>query len=388
MIEHYVQQLQSRDSVERRAAISALANLRDPAALPALATVYRTDPDPALRELALQAGRYIRQHGTAGAGPGQASPPPGTDAPPYEKTARPEREITERDRELAKGFLNAATTFHLNGDKARAIDNLGKALSMNPDLRKDSFATNLIMTLTDKSIDEGFALLTHPDRRAALVAAAGGKKKLKAELDRPGIEKATWDNVAMDFGVYWLVATLSIIAIFVLGMSMLRDLIDTMPASATATSTDLDALYNASVIALVLIGVFYGFSTTISLLIQGGAIHVAATYVLGGDGTLAYLYRRLVPFQTVILLITAGLFVVLALAGSIVSLMFVIGLGSAFGSIAILYWLSKLVGEVYGFGAGSGCGAIVIGSILIAIVSACGNYVILSIVGALLGSAT
>ena len=61
MIDQWIQQLKSPDPEQRRQAIVALANTRDPAALAPLAAIYRGDPEPALREMALKAGRYIRQ---------------------------------------------------------------------------------------------------------------------------------------------------------------------------------------------------------------------------------------------------------------------------------------------------------------------------------------
>ena len=60
-LEQLIQQLRSPDAAQRRQAIMALANMRDPAALQPLAHIYRNDPDTELRELALKAGRYIRQ---------------------------------------------------------------------------------------------------------------------------------------------------------------------------------------------------------------------------------------------------------------------------------------------------------------------------------------
>src|SRR5258708_334770 len=61
MFDQYLQQLVSQDAAQRRQAIIALGNSGDAQALAALANVYKTDPDPALRELALKAGRYIKR---------------------------------------------------------------------------------------------------------------------------------------------------------------------------------------------------------------------------------------------------------------------------------------------------------------------------------------
>src|SRR5947209_3519053 len=60
MFDLSVQQLDSPDPAVRRNAIIALGKSADGRALNVLAKVYRTDPDPALRELALKAGQHIK----------------------------------------------------------------------------------------------------------------------------------------------------------------------------------------------------------------------------------------------------------------------------------------------------------------------------------------
>lgn len=54
-------QLNDFDPSVRKQAVMALGRSKDPAALPYLATVVRTDPDLELRELARKAGQYIQQ---------------------------------------------------------------------------------------------------------------------------------------------------------------------------------------------------------------------------------------------------------------------------------------------------------------------------------------
>jgi hypothetical protein len=390
MLDDTIQQLHSADPDQRRSAIIALANSGDPAALKPLAAVYRTDPDPAIRELALKAGRYIRQV----AGDEAAIQTP--DAVAVQATgtaidlgavpqAVPQKQgVSARDAELAKNYLDSATTHHLEGDKARAIENLGKALSLNPDLRKDSFTANLIMTLTDRSVQEAMPILIHPDRRAELIAGLGGKRKLrKQQIHGKDAEKATWDNVMMDLGIYWLVVTLCLIAIFVFVLKAIQDMIDAMP---TTTTTDLSTLYNASVIGLIMVAVIYGITSVLSLLLQGAAIHAAATYILAGDGTLVYLYKRLVPFMTVVVLGYAGVFVFLGLFSSAKEVLCLVPMIVAGGTVGMFYYMSKLVGEVYNFGAGSGCGAILMGGVLLAMLSYAANYALFSLLSGLLNA--
>lgn len=55
----WLARLRSDDPAEREASIRALELLGDPDALPALAAVFATDPDPALRLKAQTAGKAI-----------------------------------------------------------------------------------------------------------------------------------------------------------------------------------------------------------------------------------------------------------------------------------------------------------------------------------------
>lgn len=58
-LRRWIDGLQSPDPGERERCINELQLLGDTAALPALASVFATDPEPALRTLAQQAGKAI-----------------------------------------------------------------------------------------------------------------------------------------------------------------------------------------------------------------------------------------------------------------------------------------------------------------------------------------
>ncbi len=87
MIDQYIQQLASEDPVNRRQAILALGRAGDARSLGALEQIYRHDPDPVIRELALRAGRRIRglqsQGGTweGASNVASATPTPTTELP-------------------------------------------------------------------------------------------------------------------------------------------------------------------------------------------------------------------------------------------------------------------------------------------------------------------
>jgi hypothetical protein len=269
----------------------------------------------------------------------------------------------------------------VNGDKVRAVENLGKALALNPALAKESYVANLITLLTGYTVDQGLPLLIHPDRRAELIIKLGGKRKAEKKQDHgKGAEKATWENVLIDFGLYWLVITISLMAVFGLTIRAIEEVYDDMLVySPNSSSVDFSAFFAASIVTLMIMAVGYGIGSVIGLAIQGAAIHLAATYFLAGNGTLVYLYRRIVPFQTIVTLGYSFGFVVLILIGSASEIGFLVPLATVMAGVAVLYFMSEMVGEVYDFGAGSGCGAIFLGSFLL-IVAYCGfNYAALMI---------
>ncbi len=376
MIEQWIQQLKNPDPEQRRQAIIALANTRDPAALAPLAAVYRGDPDPALRDMALKAGRYIQQESEKA---GTATPSSSAVSPPQPPG------VSKRDAELAQFYLDAATNHQTLGDRGRAIEHLGKALSLNPARAHETFVANLISLTTGMPVDEALPVLLHPDRREALIALLGGRRPLETtQKHGEGRETATWDNVGVDFLVYWVVVSISMVAVLLLVLNKIQDMLDSMTMTTPGTvNTDLDRLTSASIITLVVGGIFYGIVYTVSLAIQGGAIHVAATSVLGGDGKLVYLYRRLVPFQTWATFGIAAGFIVMMMFGSATDTYFLMWLVMTVASISVAYYTAEIVSQVYNFGWFSGCLAMLTAGILLAVLSCGTNAILISLLGGL-----
>lgn len=91
MLEQYLEQLNSPDSAKRREAVIWIGRNGDPRALKHLAVVFKTDPDPAIRDLAGKAGRHIqnlqKQASTNSSGnvpPSQSIVPPSAAVPEAE----------------------------------------------------------------------------------------------------------------------------------------------------------------------------------------------------------------------------------------------------------------------------------------------------------------
>lgn len=387
MIDSLLNELHSTDPQVRGEAIIQLANLRDPGILPALAEIHRTDPDPRLRDLALKAGRYVRLN-AAPADPSSEAASFMSAAVPAKEAQQPKADPATRQR--ARNLLDAAAGYHIQGFRARAIENLGKALDIDPLLKSDTFATNLAQAVTDLPSDAAMDAMRDPARRVHLIAEAGGKKKLPAATpDGADASGATWGNVTIDLLLYALVAALSTVAIFVLTINTIVELFETLPASpgaTTLTADELDLLRDTSFGVLIPFALLSAVYAAIGILIQGVAIHFAAITFFGGAASLVYFYRRFIPFQTVVMLAYAAVFIVAGLLVSGMEFWILAGAAGLIGSIITFVLLSSLLGKVYNFGSGAGCGAILIGGLVLGAISFVGSMILSALLSVLLGA--
>jgi len=172
-------------------------------------------------------------------------------------------------------------------------------------------------------------------------------------------------------------------ALLLFGLDAIEEAFDATPTSVTASQ--LDILTSASLAFLLVFAILNAVFSALSLALQGAAIHFAATSFFGGDGTLVYLYRRMVPFQTVVLLGTSAAIIALTLFGSTGTLLLLIPMAMTAGLVIYYFVLSSLIGEVYAFGAGSGCGALIVGGVLLGALSFGGQFVLMSLLERLIG---
>ncbi|MBN1679740.1 MAG: HEAT repeat domain-containing protein [Anaerolineae bacterium] len=395
MLDDIIKRLDDPDPSVRRQAAIELANLRNPAALKPLAYVFRHDPDPDVQEVALKAGQYIRKHmdaGTARSSAGGAQAAAGTAGTAGTETGP----ASPRDLKRAQSYLEAATTYHMQGDRARTVENLGKALSLDPSLANDSFVSNMVFSLTGMLGPQGMAILIDPVQRTQLIERAGGKQSLRRQhIDAMASDDdGGWENVLIDLGIYALVTALSTIAMFVFSMSAFKTLVEeyspsysTTDGTATMafTEIDLDTMTDLSLVAMLPAAVGNGIYSAFAIVVQGAAIHFAATYILSGNGLMLSLFRKLVPFQTVVALVTAGAIVLISLIGQVEIMMTVMSFGSIIGGFAALYFLCAIVANVYGFGLFTGCLSLIMSGVLLFGIFCCGWFGIASMIGSLSG---
>ncbi len=383
MLKPYIRQLKSQDPAERRQAIKGLARLRNEAVIPLLETVAQSDPDPELRALAEKAIRYVKANVQPEPKARSASSESLLNIPPSEEgLPKPRHRVSTRDRDAARKYVNAAFSYYQAGDRARAVEWLGKGLSLNPNLQSDSFVAGIVQGVMQMDVDEALPILTHPDRRKEYVARLGGKQPTRA-THVP--ENATWDNVLIDFGLYGLVTLIGQFAVLYFAIDIYRELWRRSPELYNTAGAE--TFFNLNVREMFFVSLLGGVYATIGVAVQGAFIHLAATFLLGGKGTLAYLYRKLVPLQMVFMLVVAAAMVFLSLLIDPVTAMTLLNLVNFVSGFVLLYLLVRVVAEVYDFGVASGCGAIFLGGVIFIAVFFCGIYGLVMLLAGLLGGA-
>ncbi len=260
-MEDLIASLKSSDSQRRRAAIIALGKSKNAAALKPLGEVYKNDPDPELRQLALEAGKYIRQYTSQPPSPPSGStspfisspPRPASQPPPFytqddppaasfesdaslglgyeiveSKTPNPRfgstinlgGEVDERDVARARTYLDRAMSLHMSKNPGKAMEALIKAIELNPALKRDAVAQGLAAALTHQPPETAFEFLLNPTVSQDFI------KQRQRETRNERSEGSFTENltaVALDLATMTLVITIGFVIVFVLFVRALND---------------------------------------------------------------------------------------------------------------------------------------------------------------------
>jgi hypothetical protein len=220
--------LNSSDPAQRKRGIGAAAKSADRRYLKLLAHIYKTDPDPALRDLAKKAGVYIHKHQAAPSTPQPAPPAPpaadtddsftalrgdllGDDAaldpapmPPRKpapaKPAPAAPVMTAGGTFIAGGVnpkqaeihYNSAFEMHLKGANGRAALELGTAFHLNPAYADDPTAVAFAAELTGKPPEQVAAYIGNPANWKAMTEHLGGVSYLPGELTSGPRQLLVW----------------------------------------------------------------------------------------------------------------------------------------------------------------------------------------------------
>lgn len=379
MLNDYLDQLKSSNPEVRREAIIALGKLKDPAALGALADIYRNDPDPELRDLALKAGRYIRSaaadtHSATASTATPATPSLDSDANVIE--TMPEVPVKASNVEKAKGYFNQALDFQVRNMPEKAIEALGKAIEANPNLRNDSMFVNLAMDVTNMGSGAAIRMLSDPLARREFIQSGTADYTDLPKPKRKGkpqvvAEEVSWGAALIDLTIYALVnGALVFIGALVAFEALMTVMFTAMPAAAGMQAPGVNTMSVSLPVAL-LYGLVYGVFQAIGLLIYDTAVHIVATTVMGGAGTLAGLVRKTTIFFTILIPI-----------GTLIQFLPLLALNNPdldglFQAISLLFFGGALVysgtltGRAYQFGTMRGCVSIFVGVITLIVLSVC-----------------
>ncbi|MBN1964159.1 MAG: HEAT repeat domain-containing protein [Anaerolineae bacterium] len=404
MSQDLIAQLRSPDADTRKRAIIALGRSLDPRALPALKYAYENDPVPALRDLALKAGRHIRKHAPAQAPPPAAAPfiedvggyeavPPAEEGYAGSESWRDENapapvydaysgttiggeasygeayeagwegpslipkdavygtglsthvNVSAADQERASQYQRQAFQHHFNGETDKAAQRLGRALEINPNLSTDQAVQNLAAEITRLTRAEAIAVLADPERRKAFTEKAQDKIRQRKGVAKGGAP--TWGDVGLDIAILFMVSVVGAVVIGVLGQI-----------------ADYGRIDSGYVTVVMFGGAAIGIYLAISVLANGGAAHFAAK-LFGGIASITESYHALIPGQAVVMV---GFYVWIALISFDPESMVVMCFGMFLLVVGSMWLLSTRLAAVHFFSAWSGCMSMVIGNIALTLI--------------------
>ena len=321
-----------------------------------------------------------------------APTPPAISLADYGFVRGKEYTIDKEDRARARKNIDVALSMEEQGKNDKALKTLAAALKLDPNLINDGFFNSVASTITGKDGDEAVAVLISGEKRAeAMKSSQKDQKKKRADQHSEKVSGATSSGLLFELFVFFLVNGIGTALIFVISVQGLVNFATQLIESAAASdqfSSAADSLeqvqtlaqaFNAViVVAVLLIFVFSGLGAVFVQFFQAAIIHLVAG-LFGGRGRFVYqlttvtaVYNKFLPFLFVLICVISTLVFVTPyalLCGSIF-----IPLLTMFISIKG----SQKIGEAYAFGAGMGCLAYIVSTVII--------YVIYFTAGALFSS--
>jgi len=300
----------------------------------------------------------------------------------------PAQEVSAKDQKRAKDHYETAMTYHLKGDRARAVEFLGKALRLNPNMRKEQAFMGLAVTVTGLQLEDALRLIENPAAYSQLMMMPGRAPSSDFARKTPRATGGSWSGTAVDLALYWLITTLAWIAFLIFGINGLISLMDEYAESTgssytytdadgtevtieygSGTELDTESLEDLAALSLpLLIGVaaIVGLGSVLGLIIQSYAVHLAATMILKGDNSWLGQLSKYVPYHSGVTLVMAAILILfLALSEGSPDIMLVFSFILTIASLGYYVVTALVVGKAYNFGVFSGCLSIFIGGLIL-----------------------
>ncbi len=372
-----LKQVRDKDPKVRRKAIVALADCRDAAALEVLDNAARTDADEKLRALAARAQAHLKEHV-------DRSEKVAANPEAYKDDPALKPRISDKDKARAKAAMDEALSYYIAKDNAKATKCLIKAVVANPLLKEDSYFLSMAGNILNVPQDDAMQVLfDNTKRNDYIVSSKQAVIQRKKNEHYASTNELTWMAVWFDLGVF---AAVTAVITFLLPLVFVQMIGRTIEYQSTLTfeqrqeesmliPADMiafnDAVSTVGIPIFLAVALGTAAATAVSMLLQGGAIHLIATKLLGGTGTMRYMMCQILPYYSMTSLV---LFVWLCIAMGIIAVgAGIIGLvclaPMALASLVIVFKVAGKIGAAYDFGAGKGCMALVISSIALALVS-------------------
>ena len=380
-----LKQLRHRDPAQRRKAIKAAARSKDHSALKQLAKMAGDDPQPEIRELARKAGLYIRQQH------GELEAAPTSDANSGKDGKPPEIPVSDKQAAEAREHTNAALTYQMNDDKARACKELRQALALNPNLRHDAYFVSLSEAVVGAQGDAAFQQLTDDNSLSDLArsqAEARRQREMQAHLER--VQNAQWNSAIFDLGLFFLMAAIGAALLTFLAVQSAQSLVNQYDERLAAwTNAEVDEetgepiepmevdadflafsreLGELPFVHAIRNGLLVGVLASASLLVWGALAHGIAGSVLRGTGTLPYLMHRWTSMLNMRLLAAfvlggIGIVAIFSLGGGTAVLV----MAGVLGLIALLtlFTMLSLVAQSYNVSVVKGLVAVLVGGLVV-----------------------
>lgn len=301
--------LDSPIPADRKKAVKAMAQSGDVEYIPYLAALFKTEDDDDIKELTAKAGRYLKKQAITDIQEARAT---------SEEEAIPEPvrvEVSAGNQKRASEMLDRALGLSTAHEDQAAEELVRKAYQLDRNIRFDTYKSGIVAQVMGLSVERSFAVLVTGD---------GGSSKEKVKRKNSDLPNdVSWGTAITDLVIYGLVTGATIIVAFIIAIQLGRPLVTAAfesemenssssmygeyetAFSTTASPIDMvNSLMNVGIGLAIAYGVFVAIFSVISALISCGAIHIAATMMLGGVGTLRGLIHKLVPFYTVVTVVS------------------------------------------------------------------------------------
>ncbi|MBI1255976.1 MAG: hypothetical protein GC204_00755 [Chloroflexi bacterium] len=301
--------------------------------------------------------------------------------------------VSKQDEDRAHGYVNAALTFNLEGDNAKAMKNLTQAISINPNLINDAFFSNVAASVTGMEGDAAAQMIIDRNERKRFTDNATRKQKdQRVEKHLTEAKQSGWADVGFEIGFFAFVVIVGTIVATIVANEALKQLLGNFAQLTKDTPQLLEAQASLSKVTLGTIlpsSIVSGIISVVTVLFQTVLIHYLAK-MMHGIGTWRHLVQVLLSFYNrwtwllfVILCISIFLGIAtvspVTLCPTIVLLIL---------SLYVVGQTSSKVGEAYDFGGAKGCVTVILSSLVIILINFLVFYVMFQAVSLTVGKIT